>query len=56
MDSLVGSETIEDMGPVIDDLLSDSSIMISGHDDNDIAYTTVGLASPLTLVNEQHIA
>ena len=48
--SLVGSETIEDMGRVIDDLLSDSSIMISMHDDNDFAYTTVDSASPSTLV------
>jgi len=51
MDSLVGSETIEDMGRVIDDLLTDRSILISGHDDEDFAYTVHDdFASPLTLV------
>ena len=41
---------IKDMESVIDELLNDRSIMLTGHDVADMAYTTVDLASPLTLV------
>ena len=52
--SVMDSEMrVEDMGRVIDDLLTDRSILLTGHDDEDLAYTTVDFANNCSFINNR---